>query len=130
VRLGKLLGSGTDEIDVLAVFEDEAGGLNGIAEALDAGYAASFHAAAVHEEGVELDTPVGGEKAATAGVEGGVIFEDGDGGFDRIDGRSAAGKNGIAGLKGVADTGLMSGSHVGRDGPRTSVDEQSGSVLG
>jgi len=130
VGLGELLGSGTDEIDVLAVFEDEAGGLNGIAEALDAGYATSLHAAAVHEEGVELDATVGGEKAATAGVESGVIFEDGDGGFDRIDGRSAAGKNGIAGFKGVADTGLMCGSHVDRDGPRTSVDEQSGSMMG
>jgi len=56
------------------------------------------------------------KKAATAGVEGGVIFEDGDGSFDRIDGRSATGKNGIAGFKRVADTGLVGGSHVGGDG--------------
>jgi hypothetical protein len=64
-----------------------------------------------------------------AGVEGGVIFEDGDGGFDRIDGRAAARKNGIACFKCVADTGLMGGSHVGGDGPRASVDKQSRSVV-
>jgi hypothetical protein len=58
VRLGKLLGASSDEINVLAVFEDQAGGLNGIAEALDAGHAASLHAATVHEEGVKLDAAV------------------------------------------------------------------------
>jgi len=64
----------TDEVDVGRLLEDEAGGLDGIAEALDAGDAAGFHAAAVHEEGVELDAAVGGEEAAAAGVEGGVVF--------------------------------------------------------
>jgi hypothetical protein len=33
--LGELLGARSDEVDVGAVFEDEAGGLDGIAEALD-----------------------------------------------------------------------------------------------
>jgi hypothetical protein len=130
VGLGKLLGSSSDEIDVLAVFEDQTGGLNGIAEALDTGHATSLHAATVHEEGIELDASVGGEKAATAGVEGGVIFEDGHGRFDRIDGRSAARKNSIAGFKRFADTGLVGSSRVGGDGPCASVDEQSGSVVG
>jgi hypothetical protein len=128
--LGKLLGSSSDEIDVLAVFEDQAGGLNGIAKSFDAGHAASLHAATVHEKGVKLDAPVRGEKAAPAGVESGVVFEDGDRGFDRIDGRSATGKNGIAGFKRFADTGLMGGSRVGGDGPCASVYEQSGSVVG
>ena len=41
---------------------------------------------AVHEQGVELHAAVAGEEAAASGVEGVVVFEDGDGGLDRIDG--------------------------------------------
>jgi hypothetical protein len=52
VGLGKLLCAVADKVDMMALFEDQAGSLNGIAEALDAGYAASLHAAAVHEESV------------------------------------------------------------------------------
>jgi hypothetical protein len=92
VRGGELLGAIADEVDMVALFEDQAGGLNGIAQALDAGYASGLHAAAVHEERVKLDAAVGGEKAAAAGVEGGVVFEDGDGGFNGIEGGCAARK--------------------------------------
>ena len=130
VGLGKLLGASADEVDVLAVFEDQTGSLNGVVEALDAGHATSLQAATVHEEGVELDTAVGGEKAAMAGIEGRVIFEDGDGSFDRIEGRSAAREDGIAGFQRDADTGLVGGSGVSGDGPCAPVDEQSRSVVG
>ena len=130
VGVGKLLGAGADEVNVGALFEDQAGGLDGVAEALDAGHAAGFHAAAVHEQGVELDAAVGGEKAAAAGVEGGVVFEDGDGGFDGIEGRAAEGKDGVAGFKGAADTGLVGGCIGGGDGPCAAVDEKSGDVRG
>jgi hypothetical protein len=127
---GKLLGSGADEVDVRALFEDQASGLNGVAESLDAGYAAGLHAAAVHEKGVELNAAVGGEKAAAAGVEGGVVFEYSDGGFDGIEGRATAREDGVAGLERVADTGLVGLSGVGGDGPCATVDEKSGSVNG
>jgi hypothetical protein len=90
VGVGEVLGSGANEVDVRTFFKDQAGGLNGIAEALDAGHSAGLHASAVHEEGVELDAAVGGEKAAAAGVEGGVVLEDGDCGFDGVDGGCAA----------------------------------------
>jgi hypothetical protein len=100
---GELFGTGTDEVDVGTLFEDEAGGLDGIAEAFDAGDATGFHAATVHEECVELDAAVGGEKAASASVEGGVIFKDSDGGFDGIEGRAATSEDCVAFFEGVAD---------------------------
>ena len=129
VGVGKLLGAVADEVDMRALFEDQAGGLDGVAEALDAGHAAGLHAAAVHEEGIELDAAIGGEEAAAAGVEGGVVFEDGDGGFDGVESRAAAGKNGVAGFKRAADAGLVGGSGVGGDGPGAAVDEESGDVV-
>jgi hypothetical protein len=111
-----------------ALFEDQTGCLNGIAEALDACYAASLHAAAVHEERIKLNTAVRGEKAASAGVEGGVVFKDGDGGFNRIEGGCAAREKSIAGFQGFANTGQVSGSGVGWDGPCATVNDESGGV--
>jgi len=128
VGAGEVLRAGTDEVDMRALFEDQAGGLNGVAQALDTGHAAGLHAAAVHKESIELDAAVGGEKAAAAGVEGGVVFEDGDGGFDGVEGGCAAREKGVAGFERVADTGLVGASGVGGDGPGTTVDEESGSV--
>ena len=127
---GELLGAGADEVDVLALFEDEARGLDGVAEALDAGDAAGLHAAAIHEEGVELYAAIGGEEAAAAGVEGGIVFEDGDGGFDGVDGGTAAGEDGVSGFKGGADAGLVGLSGVGGDGPCTAMNEEGGIVRG
>jgi hypothetical protein len=130
VGVGKLLCSVTDEVDVRTFFEDEACGLNGIAEVLDAGHAASLHAAAVHEESIELDAAVGGEKAAAASVEGGVVFEDGDGGFDGVESRRAAGEKSVTGFESLADTGQVSGSSVGGNGPCATVNEESWGVGG
>jgi len=89
VGVGKLLGAGADEVDVGAFFQDEAGGLDGVAKAFNAGHAAGLHAASVHEEGVKLDSAVRGEEAAAAGIEGGIVFKDGDGGFDGVEGGTA-----------------------------------------
>jgi hypothetical protein len=128
VGLGKALGAFRDKVNVGTFFEDEARGLDGVAETLDTGHAAGFHAASVHEEGVELHAAVGGEEAAAAGVEGGVVFKDGDGGFDGIEGGAAAGEDGIAGFKGAADTGFVGGGGVGWDGPGAAVYEKNGIV--
>ena len=124
VGVGELLGAFRDKVDVRRLLEDEAGGLDGVAEALDTGDTAGFHAAAVHEQGVELDAAVRGEEAAAAGVECGVVLEDGDGGFDGVEGRAADGEDGISRFKGAANTGLVGGFGVGRDGPGAAVNDE------
>src|ERR1700752_2851877 len=67
---GEALGARSDEIDVRRLVEHEPRGLDGVAEALDAGHAASAHRAAIHHQGVELDAAIPGEEGAAAGVEG------------------------------------------------------------
>jgi hypothetical protein len=124
VRSGEALRAFSYEIDMRAVFKDQAGGLDGVAQALNTGYAAGFHAASVHEESIELDAAVGGEEAATAGVEGGVIFQDGHGGFDGVEGGAAEGEDFISHFEGGADTGLVGGCGVGGDGPGTAVNDE------
>jgi hypothetical protein len=128
VRGGELLGTVADEVDMVALFENQAGGLYGIAKALDASHSTGLHAAAVHEKSIELDAAIGGEKAAAAGVEGGVVFEDGDGGFDGIESGCSAREESIAGFKSLADTVQVVSSGVGGDGPCATVHEESGGV--
>jgi hypothetical protein len=60
VGVGKLLSASADEVYVGTVFEDEASGLDGVAEALDTGYAARSQVATVHEQGVKLNVAAGG----------------------------------------------------------------------
>ena len=128
VGVGELLCARTNEIDVWTFFEDQTGGLNGVAKMLDTGHAASFHAVAVHEEGIELHAAIGGQKTATAGIEGGIVFEDSDGGFDSIESRAALRKNVVAGFKRIANTDFMGSLLIDRDGPGTAVNEKSGRV--
>ena len=130
VGMGKLFGAFADEVDMRASLEDEACGVDGIAEAFNTGDAAGFHAAAVHEKGVELDAAVGGEEAAATGVEGGIVFEDGDRGLNGVDGRAAARENLVADLEGVAHAGFVGGGCVGGNGPGPAVNEEGGIVGG
>jgi len=85
VEVSELLSAWADEKDMRTFFEDQTGGLNGVAKTLDAGDTAGFHATAVHEKGIELNASVGSQEAAAAGVEGGIIFKDSDGGFNRVE---------------------------------------------
>ena len=124
MAVGELLGAGTDEVNVLALFEDEARGLDGVAEALDAGYAAGPHSATVHKQGVKLDAAIGGEEAATSGVKSGIVFEDSDGCFDGVKGRAATGKDALASFKGGAHPRFMGGHRVIGDCPGATVNEQ------
>jgi hypothetical protein len=129
VSLSELLCAVADEVDVGTLLKDQARGLNRVAEALDAGNTTGLHAAAVHEQGVHLNAAIGGEEAAPAGIEGGVVFKDGNGSFNGIEGGTATGKKGVAGFKGVADAGFMSNSVGGGNGPCAAVNEKSGNVL-
>ena len=125
---GEALGTGSDEVDVGGFFEDDAGGLDGVAETFDAGYASGAEVGAAHEEGVELDAAVAGEEGASAGVEGVVVFHDGDGGFYGVDGGATSGESGPAGGEGGGDASFVGGYGVVGHGPGSAVDEQDGLV--
>jgi len=123
---GKTLGTFTNKINVRRLLKDEAGGLDWVAQSFDTGDAAGFHAAAIHKKSVELDAAVGGEKAATAGVKGGVIFEDGNGGFDGVDCETTAREDGVTSFEGAADAGLVGFGCVGGDCPCAAMDKEDG----
>ena len=126
---GEAFGAGAYEVDVGGFFEDEAGGLDGVAEALDAGYAAGAEVGAVHEEGVELDATIAGEEGASAGIEGVVVFHDRDGGFYGIDGGATAGERGPPGCEGGGYAAFVCGYGVVGHGPGSAVDEENWLVI-
>jgi hypothetical protein len=113
-----------DEIDVRTLVEYEAGSLDGIAKALDAGDAAGAKGSAVHEEGVKLDPAIGGEEAAAAGVKGGVVFEDGYSSFNCVRGRASPAEDGVTGFECALYAAQVVVGHFGRDGPGSAVDEE------
>ena len=123
---GEVFGAGADEVDMGALVEDEARGLDGVADALDAGDAAGAEGGAIHDEGVELDAAVAGEEAAAAGIEGGIVFKGGDGGFDGVEGGAAAFEDAPAFLEGVEDALLVGVEEIGGDIPGAAVDEEDG----
>src|SRR5258708_4404182 len=107
-----------------ALVEDEARGLDWIAEALDASDPASAERGAIHEQGVELDVAVAGEKAASAGVEGLIVFENSDSGFDGFDRTGAVFQQGVADGEGIGDAEPVGFDHVVGDGPGSAVHEE------
>ena len=80
----KLFGASVHEHHVRGFFLHGAGQANGIANALDGGDSTRFQGRAIHEDGVKLDAAIASEMRAIAGVERGVVFEEGDGGFDSV----------------------------------------------
>jgi hypothetical protein len=123
---GEVFRSLAYEVDMGTFVEDQAGGLDGVAEAFDAGYTSGAEGGSVHEEGVELDAAFGGEEAAAAGIEGGVVFKDGDGGFYGVGGGGSLFEEGVAGGEGAGDALLVIFGHFGWDGPGAAVDQEGG----
>lgn len=109
VRSGEFFRAIADEIDMRTLFKHQPGSEDGIANSLDASHAAGFHAAAVHEERVELNAAVGGEEASPAGVERGIIFEEDNGGLYGIEGGASTSEDFEAGLERGANPGFVGG---------------------
>jgi hypothetical protein len=87
--VGESFGAIGDEHHVGTFFEDGAGGSNGIFDAMKASDRACAESGGVHDDGVALDLTIEIEVGTVTGVEDGIIFEGGDGGFDGIEGVAA-----------------------------------------
>jgi len=130
VSRSELFSSGSDEVDVGALFEDQSSCMNGVTQALDTGNASGLHAASVHEESIKLYASVGGEEASPAGIERGIVFENDYRGLNGIECGATAGENGVSGIESIADAGFVSGSIGCGDGPCSAVHEESRNVFG
>src|SRR5258708_17479703 len=93
------LRASTDEHHVRAIFEDLAGGPDGVLDALQRGRSAGAKGAAVHDDGVAFDVAVKIEVRAVTGVVVRDVFEDHDGGFYGVQSGTAAIQDGPPGFK-------------------------------
>jgi len=67
-----------------------------------------------------------GEEAASAGVEGLIIFHDGDGGLDRIESRRTFFQQRVAGSEGVRYALSMRFDQIVRDVPCAAMNGEDG----
>jgi hypothetical protein len=78
------LGAFGDEHHVRAMFEDCAGGADGIANTLESRHGSGTKSRTIHDDGVALDAAVKVEMGAKTGVEDGLVFEHDDRGFHGV----------------------------------------------
>src|SRR5579864_3152254 len=109
---------------MLARFENLARETNGILDAFDGGNGASLEAGSVHDDGIELNATVAIEMRASAGVECHVVFEDNDGGFDRVHGRTTAREDFAAGFESLANSRAAIGNRGGGNVPCAAMNNQ------
>jgi hypothetical protein len=126
LRVDEAFGALGDQHHVGTFFEDGASGLDGIFDAAETGDGAGAERGGVHDDGVTFDLAIEIEVGAVAGVEDGVVLEDGDGGFDGVEGVAAAGENGPAGSKSAETTGFAGVDGVVGDVPGTAVEDEGG----
>ena len=82
--------------------------------------------AAVHHQGIELHAAIPGEEGTAAGVEGVVVFHDGDGRLDSIKCGAVLREHSPSGGERVRNAALVRRDSVIRHGPGATVDEKDG----
>ena len=116
-----------DQHHMRALFEHRARGADGILNAPQAGNRAGAESGRFHDDGVALDMPVEREVRAVAGVENRIVFENHDGGLDRVKRVPAVFEDAPAGIKGPQATCVTCiNSFVGNI-PGSAVDDERGS---
>jgi len=113
-----------DEHHMGALFEDRAGGLNGIFHPAQARDGAGAERGGVHDDGVAFDVAVEGEMGAEAGVENRIVFEDDDGGFDGIERVATAFENFPACFESAKAAGFAGVNGIIRNIPGAAVNNE------
>ena len=78
---GEFFRAASDQHHVFAVLQDRARQAYGIVYVFDGGDCAGFQRVAVHQDRVELHVAIGIQVRAVSSVEGGIVFQNYDGGF-------------------------------------------------
>src|SRR6266404_3183402 len=124
VLFGETLGAFRDQHHVRTTLENLASELNRVFDALQRGRRAGAERRAVHDDGVALHAAVEIEVRAVAGVKNGIVLENHDGGFDGVQGRTAAGEQNPPGAQCALAAGLASVHGFVRNVPRAAMNDQ------
>ncbi len=122
--LGEAFGTIGDEHHVRAIFENFAGGLDGILDALQGGRSAGAQRRAVHDDGVAFDAAVEIEMRAVTSVKDGVVFEDHDGSFDGVESGATTRQDGPAGRESALAAGFAGVNGLIGNVPRAAVNNE------
>ena len=106
------------------LLEDAAGETNGIFDAMKAGDGAGFQGGGLHDDGVAFDLAIEIEMRTVARVEDGIVFENGDRSFNRVEGVTAVAKHGPTSVKRAKAAFFAGVNGVVGDVPGTTVDDE------
>jgi hypothetical protein len=124
VLAGELFRSFGDEHHVRAFFKNGAGRANGIFHVAQAGDSPCAQRGRVHDDGVALDVSVKGEMRSVTRIEDGIVFENNDSSFDRLEGVAAIPENGPAGMKRAETPGFAGINGIVGDVPGATVNNE------
>ena len=88
------------------LFKHRAGGANGILDATQTGDRPRAQSGSVHNDGVALDVAIEIQMRTEASVEGGIVFQDDDRGFNGIESRAAFREHGPTGVQSALTAGI------------------------
>jgi len=109
-----------------ASFENGAGQAYGILDAVQASDGARAKSGRVHHDRITFYLTIEIEMRAIAGVEDGIVLENGDGSFDGVKGVAALRENRPADLKGAAAASLARFDGLIGDVPGATVNDERG----
>lgn len=122
--MDEALRAGGNEHHVRAFFEDCASSLNGVFDPMKTGDGTSTERRSIHDDGIALDIAIEIEMRTVAGIEDRIIFEDGDGRFNRIERVATVGKDGPAGVESSKATGFAWFDGVVGNVPGSAVENE------
>lgn len=88
------------------------------------GDGASAESRGVHDDGVAFDLAILIEVGAETSIEGGIIFENDDGGFDGVDGVTTTGENVPSGVKSAEAAGFAGINGIVGNVPGTTMNNE------
>src|SRR5208282_2252382 len=124
VLRGKALGAFGDQHHMRAFFKNGAGQADRILDAVQTSNGTGTKSGRVHDDRIAFDLTVEIEMRAIAGVEDGIVLKNDDRSFDGVEGVSASGENGPAGLQGAAAPNLAGFDGVIGNVPSATVNDE------
>ena len=124
VLFGRVAGGAFGDQEHRLVPKQRLGQLDRIAHAAHGGDGADVEGRPIHQGGVELHFAVAVEHRAIAGIEGGIVLQDPDGGDHGVDRAAARPQHGLAGLERSQASDAVGLAALGLDCLRPAMNEQ------
>ncbi len=120
----KPFGTRSYEVHVGRMIENKPSCCDGISNAFDTGHAAGSKIFPIHQERIQLHTPVAREEGAPPSVESFIIFHSAYSSLNSVDGRRPTLELSIPSGEGNRDSALVGRDGIVRHGPGAAMNQE------